>query len=348
MIPVREFAGQRVAVLGMGRSGQAAARALEAGEAKAICWDDEPEIRVAAEGQGFQVESLAESKMWTDIASLVVSPGISHLYPEPHSLVKLAWQRGVPVDNDVGLFFRMWVTADRDEFDVLPRVVCVTGSNGKSTTTALIGHLLEMAGRPVQIGGNIGRPVLDLEPVSSGETVVLELSSYQIELARILVPDIAVFLNFSPDHLDRHGGVGGYFAAKRRLFSEGGAERQIIGVDNLEGEFLAALAHGDLSDAESLIRISAQRPIEGDGWSVSVKKGFLVEYRRGRQIASVDMRRHSKPPWRAQLAERVCGLRRVPESRTATEGPGSRSHPFSWASASMSGRRGTRRRTVRE
>ncbi len=274
----------------MGRSGQATARALILGGAEAICWDDEPEIRVAAEGQGFRVESLARSEMWTDVANLVVSPGISHLYPQPHSLVKLAWRHGVPVDNDVGLFFRNWITSDRDEFDVLPRVVCVTGSNGKSTTTALIGHLLELAGRPVQIGGNIGRPVLDLEPVANGETVVLELSSYQIELARTLAPDIAVFLNFSPDHLDRHGGVGGYFAAKRRLFSEGGTERQIIGVDDLEGEFLAARAHGDLSDAESLIRISARRLIEGDSWSVSVKKGFLVEYRRRRQISSIDLR----------------------------------------------------------
>ena len=290
MIPVREFAGQRVAVLGMGRAGQAAARALNSGGAEAICWDDEPEVRAAAEGQGFRVESLAGDEIWAGIACMVVSPGIPHLYPEPHPLVRTAWRHGVPVDNDIGLFFRNWVAADRDELDVVPRVVCVTGSNGKSTTTALIGHLLDSAGRRVQTGGNIGRAVLDLEPVSDGEIVVLELSSYQIELARTLEPDVAVFLNFSPDHLDRHGGVGGYFAAKRRLFSEGDAERQVIGVDELEGESLAARAHDGLSDADSLIRVSTRRSIGGDGWSVSVSKGFLVEHRRGRQVASVDLR----------------------------------------------------------
>ncbi len=290
MIPVREFAGQRVAVLGMGRSGRATARALASGEAEAICWDDRPESRVAAEGQGFRVESLTRDETWTDIACLVVSPGIPHLYPEPHPLVRVAWRHGVPVDNDVGLFFRNWVTTDRDGFDVFPRVVCVTGSNGKSTTTALIGHLLGNADRRVQTGGNIGRPVLDLDPVSDGEVVVLELSSYQIELARTLAPDVAVFLNFSPDHLDRHGGVGGYFAAKRRLFSDGDAERLVIGIDDLEGEFLAARAHDGLSDADSLIRISARRPIDSGGWSVSVRKGFLVENRRGRQVASIDLR----------------------------------------------------------
>ncbi len=290
MIPVREFTGQRVAVLGMGRSGLATARALVSGGAEAICWDDGSEARAAAEGQGFRVDSLAGDEIWPGIACLVVSPGIPHLYPEPHPLVRTAWRHGVPVDNDVGLFFRDWVAADRDEFDVVPRVVCVTGSNGKSTTTALIGHLLESAGRRAQAGGNIGRAVLDLEPVSDGEIVVLELSSYQIELARTLAPDVGVFLNFSPDHLDRHGGVGGYFAAKQRLFSEGGAERQVIGVDELEGEFLAARAHDGLSDADSLIRVSARRPIGGGGWSVSVRKGFLVEHRRGRQVASVDLR----------------------------------------------------------
>lgn len=298
MIPVREFAGQRVAVLGMGRSGLAAARALDSGGAEVICWDDGSEARAAAEGKGFRVESLAGDEIWTGIACLVVSPGVPHFYPEPHPLVKTAWWHGVPVDNDIGLFFRNWNSADCDdaefedfeEYDIVPNFVCVTGSNGKSTTTALIGHLLDSAGRRVQVGGNIGRPVLDLEPVSDGEFVILELSSYQIEIARTLTPDIAVFLNFSPDHLDRHGGVGGYFAAKRRLFSEGAPERQVIGVDEMEGEFLAARAGDDLLEVDSLIRISARRPIEGDDWSVSVKNGFLVERRRGRQVASVDLR----------------------------------------------------------
>ena len=147
---------------------------------------------------------------------------------------------GAVVDNDIGLFFRSYGTPEWDEFDILPRVICVTGSNGKSTTTALIHHVLQEAGRDVQMGGNIGRGVFDLEPASDGQITVLELSSYQTELARSLAPDIAVFMNLSPDHLDRHGGMGGYFAAKARLFTAGGPDRSVIGVDEVEGRYLAA------------------------------------------------------------------------------------------------------------
>ena len=118
-------------------------------------------------------------------------------------------------------------------------MIAVTGANGKSTTSALIAHILEEVGRPWQLAGNIGRGVLDIEPARDGEVVVLELSSYQTELARALTPDVAVFTNLSPDHLDRHAGMGGYFSAKRRLFTEGGPDRAVIGVDEFEGQFLA-------------------------------------------------------------------------------------------------------------
>jgi UDP-N-acetylmuramoylalanine--D-glutamate ligase len=168
-------------------------------------------------------------------------------------------------------------------------VVCVTGSNGKSTTTALIHHILEAAGRPTQMAGNIGRGVLDIEPAGDAEVVVLELSSYQTELARALTPDVAVFTNLSPDHLDRHGGYGGYFAAKRRLFAEGGPDRAVIGVDEAEGRFLAGqLAEGPQDDR--VIRISSGQKLDGFGWSVFARKGFLAEWRRGKQVASIDLR----------------------------------------------------------
>ena len=135
-------------------------------------------------------------------------------------------------------------------------MVAITGSNGKSTTTALLAHVLAGRGRPVQIGGNIGRGVLDLDPAADGMVVVLELSSYQIELARALQPDIAVFLNLSPDHLDRHGGMGGYFAAKRRLFTQGGPSRSIIGVDENEGRFLANAMREEAGTGDPVITIS--------------------------------------------------------------------------------------------
>jgi UDP-N-acetylmuramoylalanine--D-glutamate ligase len=122
---------------------------------------------------------------------------------------------GIPVDNDIGLFFRSLGQGEWAAHDTPPRVVAVTGTNGKSTTAALIAHVLEEAGTPMALAGNIGRGVLDLDPPEDGAVIVLELSSYQTELARALTPDIAVFTNLSPDHLDRHGGMGGYFAAKR-------------------------------------------------------------------------------------------------------------------------------------
>ncbi|EGJ20564.1 UDP-N-acetylmuramoyl-L-alanyl-D-glutamate synthetase [Cereibacter sphaeroides WS8N] len=289
MIPVRGLEGRKVAVLGLGRSGLATARALEAGGAEPLLWDDSPEARARAEGQGFTVTDLTRERAFEGVALLVTSPGIPHLYPAPNPVIARATAAGVPVDNDIGLFFRSFATRDWDAFDQMPRVVCVTGSNGKSTTTALIHHILSEAGRPTQMAGNIGRGVLDLDPARDGEVVVLELSSYQTDLARALTPDVAVFTNLSPDHLDRHGGMGGYFAAKRRLFAEGGPDRAVIGVDEPEGLYLA----GQLSVApedDRVIRISAGQKLERFGWSVFARKGFLAEWRKGRQMASIDLR----------------------------------------------------------
>jgi len=289
MIPARGYEGRRVAVLGLGRSGLATARALAAGGAEALLWDDSPESRSRAEAEGFALFDLTRAAAWDDVAALVVSPGIPHLYPEPNKLIARAMAAGVPVDNDIGLFFRSFATPDWDEMDVVPRVIAVTGSNGKSTTTALIHHILKTAGRPTQMAGNIGLGVFDIEPPRAGEVVVLELSSYQIELARALTPDIAVFTNLTPDHLDRHGGMGGYFAAKRRLFTEGGPDRAVIGIDEVEGRFLAnQLAQGAADDR--VIRTSSGQKLDGPGWSVFARKGFLSEWRKGRQVAAIDLR----------------------------------------------------------
>ena len=237
MIPVQGVKGKRVAVLGLGRTGLSAARALVAGGAEVLCWDDGAAGRAAADVEDLPIEDLSKTD-WSEISLLVVSPGIPHLYPKPHPIIAAGMSAGVPVDNDIGLFFRSLATPEWDRMERPPRVVAVTGSNGKSTTSALIHHTLAEAGRPSQLAGNIGRGVLDLDPLGDGGIVVLELSSYQTELARALTPDIAVFTNLSPDHLDRHGGMGGYFAAKRRLFAEGGPDRAIIGVDEPEGLFL--------------------------------------------------------------------------------------------------------------
>lgn len=289
MIPVRGYDGARVGVLGLGRSGITAARALRAGGAVPICWDDGAAGRERAEAEGFGVADLTRPREVEGLAALITSPGIPHLYPKPHPAIANAQAAGVPVDNDIGLFFQSFGNGDWDKFAVLPKVVAITGSNGKSTTAALLHHILTEAGRPAELAGNIGRGVLDIDPAVDGSVVVLELSSYQTELARSLTPDIAVFTNLSPDHLDRHGGLGGYFAAKRRLFAEGGPDRCVIGVDEAEGRFLAGqLAEGAADDR--VIRVSVDGKLSGPGWSVVARKGFLSESRKGRQVASLDLR----------------------------------------------------------
>lgn len=289
MIPVQGVEGQTIAVLGLGRSGKATAAALAAGGATVVAWDDGVDTRQAAAADGLTIADLTRDDAWTGVAALITSPGIPHLYPRPHPVIAKAYAMGIPVDNDIGLFFRSYATEDWEGFDRAPRVIAVTGSNGKSTTTALIHHILSEAGRPTQMGGNIGTGVLSLEPAIDGEVVVLELSSYQTDLARALTPDVAVFTNLSPDHLDRHGGPGGYFAAKRRLFAEGGPDRAVIGVDEIEGLYLAnQLSMGPADDR--VIRVSAGQKLDGGAWSVFARKGHLAEYRKGRQAASIDLR----------------------------------------------------------
>ena len=285
MIPVLGYHGAKVAVLGLGRSGLATAHALRAGGAEVLCWDDNATAREAAQEMGFVIAQLTAAEAFGDVEALIVSPGIPHLYPTANPVVAAAWRAGVRIDNDIGLFFRSFATPQWDSFDQQPKVVAITGSNGKSTTSALIHHLLSTAGRSAQLAGNIGRGVLDIDPACDGDVVVLELSSYQTELARALTPDIAVFTNFSPDHLDRHGGLGGYFAAKRRLFAEGGPDRAIICVDEPEGR-------GD----DRVIDISVTGKLTGPGWHVFARKAFLAEYRKLRQVASIDLRAMSGLP----------------------------------------------------
>ncbi len=252
MIPATHYNGHAVAILGLGRSGLSAARALKAGGATPVCWDDNENSLSAAEEEGFLIANLHEGRVWEehDFKVLILSPGIPHLYPQVNPIVRLAWKYGVPVDNDVGLFLAAIdelpeeEVGDEPEFVDMPAIVCITGSNGKSTVTALVHHILSKAGRNVQMGGNIGRGVLDLDPPRRDEIYVLELSSYQTELASTLTCDIGAFLNFSPDHYDRHGGRGGYFAAKRRLFEF--AVSAVIGIDEDEGFFV----HNSLLDRD--------------------------------------------------------------------------------------------------
>ena len=288
MIPVQGVKGLSILVLGMARSGVVTAQASLAGGARVLCWDDEEEGRDRASEKGFEcVDPMRGGLDGVDL--LITSPGIPHLYPKPHLAIAEAIRLGIPIDNDIGLFFRSFATNSWQDFDETPKIIAVTGSNGKSTTSVLIHHLLNVAGKESQIGGNIGRGALDLEPAYDGGIVVLELSSYQTELARSLTPDIAVFTNLSQDHLDRHAGYGGYFAAKRRLFAEGSPDYAIIGVDEVEGQYLASQFADTVND-ERVIRVASKQKLKGNGWQVTSKKGFLSESRKGRQVASIDLR----------------------------------------------------------
>ena len=229
MIPVRGFEGKRVAVFGLGRTGLTAARALVAGGAEVALWDEKQASRDAAAAEGFPVVDLNTAD-WSQFAALMLSPGVPLTHPEPHWTVKKAKEAGVEVVGDIELFARSVNAAPEHK---RPKVVVITGTNGKSTTTALIDHICRSAGKDARIGGNIGIGVLGLEDMHGGAVYVLEVSSYQLDLTSSLKPDVVVLLNISPDHLDRHGGMEGYVAAKRRaLLNQGKGDTAVIGVDD--------------------------------------------------------------------------------------------------------------------
>jgi len=236
MIPVPGFEGRRVAVFGLGRSGITAARALKAGGALPVLWDDGVSGRMQAEAEGFDVEDLTAAD-WSDFAALVLSPGAPLTHPRPHWTVDRAHEAGVPVIGDVELFARALAALPEDE---RPRVVAVTGTNGKSTTTALIGWVLKQGGLTVHVGGNIGVGVLALPEPTPDAVYVIEVSSYQLDLTTSFAPDVAILTNVSPDHLDRHGGMAGYVAAKRRIFQAQGPDAvALVGVDEDWGRDIA-------------------------------------------------------------------------------------------------------------
>jgi UDP-N-acetylmuramoylalanine--D-glutamate ligase len=233
MIPVPGFEGRRIAVFGLGRSGLTAARALKAGGALPVLWDDSVSSRMQAEAEGFAVEDLTVAD-WSGFAALVLSPGAPLTHPKPHWTVEKAKAAGVEVIGDIELFARALAALPEGE---RPRVVAITGTNGKSTTTALIGWVLKQAGLTVHVGGNIGIGVLALPAPTKDAVYVIEVSSYQLDLTTRFAPDVAILTNISPDHLDRHGGMEGYVAAKRRIFAH--AALSLVGVDENWGRKVA-------------------------------------------------------------------------------------------------------------
>jgi UDP-N-acetylmuramoylalanine--D-glutamate ligase len=230
MIAAASFAHRTAAVFGLARTGMAAIKSLRAAGAAVYAWDDRPVAQAEATAAGAIVAPFA-SWPWDKLTALILSPGVPLTHPEPHDVVQKAQAANVPVIGDMEIFARE-IGADPAIPGRAP-VIAITGTNGKSTTTALIGHILAEAGFDVQVGGNIGKAVLELDPPSAKTIYVLELSSYQIDLAPGLVPDISVLSNITPDHIDRHGTLENYAAVKARLLKQTSKSGQIvIGVDD--------------------------------------------------------------------------------------------------------------------
>jgi UDP-N-acetylmuramoylalanine--D-glutamate ligase len=229
MIAVDLFKDKTVGILGLARSGVSAVHALHAGGARIVAWDDK-ELARADAPQGTRVEPW-EQWPWEDLAAIVLSPGISLTHPAPHPAVERAKDAGVEIIGDLDLFARA-VRTQADE-NHAASISAITGTNGKSTITALVGHILQACGFDPQIGGNIGNPALELSPPNPKTFYVLEVSSYQIDLSPHLHPNISVLSNISPDHIDRHGSVENYARVKAALLERtvsGG--RIVVGTDD--------------------------------------------------------------------------------------------------------------------
>ena len=238
MTPVTTFAGNTVAVFGLGGSGLATALALKAGGAHVIAWDDDPAKSAEAKAKGIEIADLRDAD-WSRFASFILSPGVPLTHPEPHWSVPFARAADVEIIGDIELFCRERAkTAPNAPF------VAITGTNGKSTTTALVAHILREAGKDVQMGGNIGTAILSLAPPSEERVHVIECSSFQIDLSPSLAPSIGVLLNISPDHLDRHGTLDNYSAIKERLIKRAG--EVVVGVDDELSRSAANRVDGDV------------------------------------------------------------------------------------------------------
>ena len=305
MIRVEQFRDRNVLVFGLARTGIAVVRALEAGGAHAFAWDDGAQSRADAQQAGLAVVDPAMLD-WSQLAALVLSPGVPLTHPAPHPLVARARAAGVPVIGDVELF------AGTPARGAAP-VVGITGTNGKSTTTALIGHLVAKSGREAAIGGNLGRAVLDLDPVAAVGAYVIELSSFQIDLVTTLAPDVAVLLNITPDHLDRHGDMAGYAAVKERLFAHQRAGQTAI--ISVEDNWCQAIAARLDAGPQRLLRLSTQGPVDR---GVYVLDGHLFDAIDGPAEQVVDLRTFARLPGRhnwqnaaaAYAAARALGLSR--------------------------------------
>ena len=275
MIDVFAFNGYPVAVLGLGRSGLSAAKALHESGAKVWGWDDNETSRKIAADMDIPLIDLNTCD-WSQCPTLVLSPGIPHTFPVPHPIAAAAREAKVEIICDIELLARS---------QNLSSYIGITGTNGKSTTTALIGHILLITGKQAEIGGNFGIPAMDLKPLGETDLYVLEMSSYQLERTVSLTYDFAVLLNISADHLERHGGMDGYIKAKKSIFHRQTYPRTaVIGVDDpfCEEIYLDLKVVGD----QAIIPISGSMRVHG---GVYVIDGVLIDDMEGQETTVIDL-----------------------------------------------------------
>lgn len=277
MFPATTFKGKTVAVFGLARSGTATIEALQLGGATVHAWDDSAPAVEKARAAGLPISNLHQLD-FGKVDALVLSPGVPLTHPEPHWTVLKARHAGIEVIGDTEIFAREAEAAGA-------RIVAITGTNGKSTTTALIGHVLQQAGLDVDVGGNIGKAVFLLRQPAKGRVYVLELSSFQIDLMPRLDPEVGILTNLTPDHLDRHGTMQNYAAVKARMFaSQHSGDTALCGVDD---DWCAAIAEKALMTGADLRRVSVVQDL-ADG--ITAYDGVLRDKRAGALKAEIDLR----------------------------------------------------------
>lgn len=276
MTPVTTFKGKRVALFGLGGSGLVTAQALIAGGCDVIAWDDSETQRAKAGSAGVAVGDL-RAMNWSGFDALILTPGAPLTHPEPHWTVGLAKAAGAEIIGDIELFCR-----ERRARAPNAPFIAITGTNGKSTTTALIAHMAAALRCDVAMGGNIGVPILQLPPPSLDRVHVVECSTFQIDLAPSIDPSVGVLLNLAPDHIDRHGTMENYAAIKERLVAA--SRRAVIGVDDA---YCRAVAARLRKDGVPTLEISVKGGDVVDGYVGEWPKVYRVRDRAREAIADL-------------------------------------------------------------
>ena len=278
MIPITTFAGKRVAVFGLGGSGLVSASALLAGGADVVAFDDNAQSVAKANAAAIPITDLRTAD-WSGISALVLAPGVPLTHPAPHWVVQKAHEANAEIIGDIELFCR-----ERARHAPGAPLVAITGTNGKSTTTALIGHLVSSAGMDAQIGGNIGTAILSLKPPDPRRVHVIECSSYQIDLAPSLDPSVGLLINLSEDHLDRHGTMARYASVKERLVT--GVPRDGTAIVGVDDEWCSAIAERLASSGKRLVRISVRHELPDGMYAVGSK---IMRAKGGSAAAIADL-----------------------------------------------------------